>query len=229
MPRHARVVVPQMPLHIVQRGNNRMDCFADDGDRLVYLRLLGDGLSRFGCALHAYCLMTNHVHLLVTPPSVEAAAGLMHVVSQRYAQYFNRKNGRTGTLWEGRFRSSLIASPSYLIACYRYIECNPVRAGLAPHPVVYRWSSHRANAGVACDPILAPHEEWAALGARAYRQLFATELDANALQRIRESLNGGFPLGFEEEVMPLLPGLRIAPGRPGRPRRKMRTCPGFWD
>jgi putative transposase len=123
-----------MPLHIIQRGNNRAACFVGDGDRSFYLFHLGRGLNRFDCALHAYCLMTNHVHLLLTPSTQKH-------VGQLYSQYVNRTYDRTGGLWEGRFRSCLVQSEAYLLTCYRYIELNPVRAGLVQHPKEYEWSS----------------------------------------------------------------------------------------
>jgi putative transposase len=216
-----------MPLHIVQRGNNRIPCFADDSDRLVYLHLLRTSLSRFQCALHAYCLMTNHVHLLLTPPSSDGCARLMHRVSQGYAQYFNKKHGRTGTLWEGRFRSSLVATGSYLIACYCYIERNPVRAGLVPHPVAYRWSSHRANCGASSDPMISPHDEWQAIGSARYRELLARDPDTEELCRIRDAINGGFPLGLEQSNSALPPGYRLGRAKPGRPAKKSAPVPDF--
>lgn len=201
MPRSARLVVPDLPLHIIQRGNNRAGCFIDDSDRTFYLFHLGRGLIRFQCSLHAYCLMTNHVHLLITPRKAEGCGLLMKHVSQLYSQYINRKYKRTGGLWEGRFRSCVVESDSYLLACYRYIELNPVRAGLVQSPQDYCWSSYRINAGSAPQGILTPHLEYLRLGAtdherrRAYADLVATGLEDVELAEIRLSTNGGYALG----------------------------------
>ena len=129
MPRIARSVLAGLPLHVVQRGINRQQCFFSDTDYAVYLKFLAEFSVRFGCSLHAYCLMTNHIHLLLTPERADACALLMKNLGQRYVQSVNRKLGRTGTLWGGRFKSGLVRSESYVLACYRYIEMNPVRAG----------------------------------------------------------------------------------------------------
>src|SRR5687767_10012101 len=128
MGRRARLIVPDLPVHVVHRGNNRLVCFRVESDYLVYRALLLEGTRRTGCAVHAYCIMSNHVHVLVTPPAAASLATLMHGVAQRYARYYNERYERTGTLWEGRFRSSLVDSSEYLLACARYIVRNPVRA-----------------------------------------------------------------------------------------------------
>jgi putative transposase len=126
MGRRARLIVPGLPVHVVHRGNNRLTCFQQEGDYLVYRALLLQGSRQFKCAVHAYCLMGNHMHALLTPPDASGLAGFMHGTAQRYAYYYNRRYDRTGTLWEGRFRSSIVDSSEYLLACYRYIELNPV-------------------------------------------------------------------------------------------------------
>src|SRR3954466_2686694 len=178
MARHPRLVVPDVALHIVQRGVDRRDCFAHDTDYLVYLSNLRALIAHKGCALHAYCLMTNHVHVLLPPPSADACATLMRDLGQRYVAYFNRRYRRTGTLWEGRFRPCLVDSAQYVLACYRYIELNPVRAGMASAPAQYRWSSHSCNVAESVDSLLTQHAEYLALGidaksrAAAYSQLF---------------------------------------------------------
>jgi putative transposase len=200
MPRQSRLVLPDVALHIVQRGHNRQACFAHDTDHLVYLKLLHDLSAKHGCALHAYCLMTNHVHLLLTPRDERASAAMMRSLGQQYVQYFNRRHGRSGTLWEGRFRSCLVDSAGYVLACYRYIELNPVRAGMATCAAAYRWSSHGANAGYAGEELLSPHREYLALSQdetsrrNAYRQLFGQGDEAVFLAKIREATNGGFPM-----------------------------------
>jgi len=147
MPRQPRLVLPHVAIHLIQRGNNRSACFAADSDRHLYLLHLSELSKKFTCAVHAYCLMPNHVHLLLTPVTAQDCAALMRELGQRYVQYFNRRYKRSGTLWEGRFRSCVAESASYVLACYRYIELNPVRACLVAKPDDYRWSSFRANSG----------------------------------------------------------------------------------
>jgi putative transposase len=200
MPRGARLIVPDVALHIVQRGHDGRDCFRNDTDYLVYLANLRDLLARSGCALHAYCLMTNHIHLLLTPRAADSCALLMRGLGQRYVQYFNRRYDRSGTLWEGRFRSCMVDSASYVLACYRYIERNPVRAGMVPSARDYPWSSHDGNSGAACNKLLTPHVEFLALGLeetgrhKAYLGLFSVEDDPAFLAEIRDATNGGFAL-----------------------------------
>ena len=164
MPRQSRLVLPGVALHIIQRGNNRQACFRGDGDYLLYLLHLRELATRHGCAVHAYCLMTNHVHLLMTPSIEDALSTLMRNLGQRYVQYFNRRYGRTGTLWEGRFRSCIAESARYVLACYRYIELNPVRAGLTDHPGNYLWSSYRFNVDGLEDQLITAHPEYLGLG-----------------------------------------------------------------
>src|SRR6185503_3276327 len=147
MSRGPRLIVPQVAVHIVQRGHNRRDCFHHDTDYFVYLGNLRERTVRTGCALHAYCLMTNHVHLLLTPSTDNSCALLMRNLGQRYVQYFNRRYERSGTLWEGRYKSSLVDTASYVIATYRYIARNPVRAKMVPAPAAHAWSSYGGNAG----------------------------------------------------------------------------------
>ena len=200
MPRGPRLVVPDIALHIVQRGHNRQDCFLHDTDYLVYLANLRDLSVRTRCALHAYCLMTNHIHLLVTPSDAQACALLMRNLGQRYVQYFNRRYKRSGTLWEGRFKSCLVDSPPYVIATHRYIERNPVRAGMVASASAYPWSSHGGNAGQASNKILTPHVEYLALGKNeksrhaAYQGLFTADDEPAFLEAIRDATNGGFAL-----------------------------------
>jgi putative transposase len=203
MPRAARTILPGVATHVVKRGNNRAACFFTDGDRLAYLRFLGEMAREAQCQVHAYCVMTNHVHLLLSPVSAEACSLLMKNLGQRYVQRVNRVHGRTGTLWEGRFRASVAATERYVIACYRYIELNPVRAGLVSHPRGYAWSSYLGNAGERMDSLLAPHPAYLALGADAqhaqdtYRGLFDSALDPGLEDDIRTAYRRGRPLGKE--------------------------------
>lgn len=157
MARHPRFCLPGYPQHVIQRGNNRDILFADDQDYRVYLEILGEASQRFGCAIHAYVCMTNHVHLLVTPIGESAISQTMQSLGRKYVQYFNHRYQRTGTLLEGRYKASLIDSDGYLLTCYRYIELNPVRAGMLEKPMRYSWSSHRYNAAGYTDSLVIEH------------------------------------------------------------------------
>jgi putative transposase len=234
MPRQPRLTLPGVAMHVVQRGNDRAACFRSAADCQAYLRSLYELGEKRACAVHAYCLMTNHVHLLLTPAAIDGCATLMRDLGQRYVQYFNRVHGRTGTLWEGRFRSCVAESARYVLACYRYIELNPVRAGIVVHPRDYAWSSHRANAEGRHDPIVTAHPEYQALGndpsARldAYRSLFDGQCDAALDERIRDATRGGFALLSQElktRVIPP-PGRRLERARRGRRRNAQASCAG---
>jgi putative transposase len=228
MPRRARLAVPGVPWHIIQRGNNRSACFYADEDYLRYLHHLGELATKFGCAIHAYVLMTNHVHLLLTPEREDSCALLMKHLGQRYVQYINRSYRRSGTLWEGRFKSCLTQTEDYVLSCYRYIEMNPVRVAMVQHPDQYRWSSYRANAEGKADAIVTPHEMYSRLGAddaarqQAYQQLFHAHLEQPIIEQIRSATNGNYVLGtsrFQEEIGQML-GKRVAKAKAGRPAQK---------
>jgi putative transposase len=201
MPRRPRVHLPGLPLHIVQRGHNREPCFFAEDDYHAYRHWLGEALTSSGCLLHAYVQMTNHVHLLLTPPAAEAVSQLVISLGRRYVQYINQTYRRTGTLWDSRYKSSLVQADAYLLLCQRYIELNPVRAAMVDDPAHYRWSSYRANGLGQPDPLLTPHPVYFGLGTKmadrlaAYRALFRPELDAEAIADIRLALNQGQPLG----------------------------------
>jgi len=194
MPRPTRCFAEGVSEHIIQRGNNRAQCFVDDGDRLVYLAMLGEISRDSACAVHAYVLMTNHVHLLLTPTDFRGPSKLMQRLGMRFAAYINRRHGRTGTLWEGRFRARAVTTDAYVIACHRYIELNPVRAGMVAAPGLYRWSSHAANAGLADRGFLSAHPALAGLAgtpdaaAGAYRALFDAPLDDAVVTALRQGL-----------------------------------------
>jgi putative transposase len=203
MPRPLRHIVPEVAVHLRQRGNNRSDCFRRESDYLLYLLHLRELCARLRCAVHAYCLMTNHVHLLVTPPSAEACKSLMKQLAQRHAQHFNRAYGRTGPLWDGRYRSSIAPTARYVIACYRYIELNPVDAKMVSHPAQYTWSSYRANALGTDDRLVTPHAAFLALGLdslaqrNAYADLVDQALDPSLVEDIRAATRGGYPMGSD--------------------------------
>ncbi|MEK7207753.1 MAG: transposase [Pseudomonadota bacterium] len=209
MARLPRIVVPGQPLHIIQRGNNREPCFFADEDYRFYLDSLKDASSRYGCRVHAYVLMTNHVHLLLTPEAVESPSALLQSVGRRYVHYVNQVYRRTGTLWEGRFKSALIDSDRYLLTCSRYIELNPVRARMVEQPGDYRWSSYRHNALGQVDALLTSHFLYEGLDTdamqrcAAYRSLFSVQADPVELQAIRTATETGTILGndrFKENI-----------------------------
>lgn len=224
MPRRPRLLLPDPPLHIVQRGINREPCFFADEDYLCYLHWLDEAAGDCGCAIHAYALMSNHVHLLLTPGLGGSPSRLMQSIGRRYVQYVNRFYRRTGSLWEGRFKSSLVQAESYLLACMRYIELNPVRAGMVSDPAQYRWSSYRANGLGHADCRITPHPLYLALDAaapnrqEAYRHLFRPQLDADAMAEIRDALRLGMPLGGERFVEAICQRLSVRrnTGRRGR-------------
>lgn len=224
MPRQQRLIVPGVAVHIVQRGNNRSACFFAPGDYRLYVLHLRELAAALDCAVHAFCLMTNHVHLLVTPASSDACKALMRNLGQRYVQYINRTYGRTGTLWEGRYRSCLAQSARYVLACYRYIELNPVRAGIVVDPADYPWSSFHSNAEESANAWLAPHPEYVALGddpvrrRAVYRTLIQDGIEQALLNDIRQATCGGYALGskaFKSELT-VRSGRRVSRGRPGR-------------
>lgn len=228
VPRRARLCLADVPLHIIQRGNNRAACFFAEEDYRVYLRHLFELAARFACAVHAYVLMSNHVHLLLTPNEPNGASSVMKHLGQRYVQYVNRTYKRSGTLWEGRFRSSIVQADRYLLRCQRYIELNPVRAGMVEHPADYRWSSFNANALGRPDRLVSPHATYLALAdtdpvrRAAYREIFQSALEAIELEQIRSACNAGYALGnerFRKEVALAL-GRRAGPGKPGRPTKE---------
>jgi putative transposase len=233
MPRRARLRVAGLPLHLIQRGNNHSACFYADEDYALYLCHLEELSRKFDCAIHAYVLMTNHVHLLLTPACKDGPSLMMKHLGQRYVQYVNKTYRRSGTLWEGRFRSSIVQEQGYLLRCYRYIELNPVRAGMVRHPRDYRWSSYSTNGEGHMSRLLQPHEEYLALGGYAnerrwaYRALFCPELESKEVEEIRIAVNGGFVLGnerFKTEIAATL-GRRVEPGISGRPRKNGQHSP----
>jgi len=171
MPRRARLAIAGIPWHIIQRGNNRSACFYTDEDYLYYLDHLKQQGDKFGCAIHAYCLMTNHVHLLITPKAIDSASLMMKHLGQRYVQYINRTYRRSGTLWEGRFKSCLAQEDRYILTCYRYIELNPVRAGMVIHPRDYRWSSFGFNGDGLESELIRPHSDYEGLGKTMEKRL----------------------------------------------------------
>ena len=158
MTRLPRIALPSIPQHVIQRGNNRQPCFYADDDYHFYLECLGEAARKYHVSIHAYVLMTNHVHLLLTPAAMTGVSQVMQTLGRRYVRYINHTYRRSGTLWEGRYHASLVQADHYLLTCYRYIELNPVRAGMTDDPAGYRWSSYRCNALGQPDKLIEPHE-----------------------------------------------------------------------
>jgi putative transposase len=204
MSRLPRYAPPGQPLHVIQRGVNRSPLFQVHDNYRFFRSCVASAFAEHACLLHAYVLMTNHVHLLVTPAGERAMAKAMQAIGRRYVPYFNTMFARTGPLFEGRYRASPIDSERYLFTCYRYVELNPVRAGLVSDPTDYRWSSHRYNALGIPDPLVTPSSAYEALGAThvdrqdAYRALAREHLDDSTLGRIRTAAHRGAALGDDE-------------------------------
>lgn len=228
MPRRPRLVLPGTPLHLIQRGNNRQACFYTDADYQFYLEWLEKCADKYCCQVHSYVLMTNHVHLLITPEGPDSAGLMMKNLGQRYVQYINRAYRRSGTLWEGRFKSCIAQDETYVLGCYRYIELNPVRASMVNHPAEYRWSSYRANGQGELSTLITPNEQYLQISPHkeereaGYRELFRHQLDPGLIDEIRGATNGNFALGserFKAEVSAAL-NRRVVPGQSGRPRKE---------
>ena len=226
MPRNSRRKVDGVPVHIVQRGVDRSACFRQDEDCELYIGLLVELAPLFECEVHAYALMTNHVHMLISPRRGDGPSHLMKHLGQRYVQHFNRSYQRTGTLWEGRFKSHLVDSQSYLFQCHRYIELNPVRALMVDEPWQYRWSSYRTNAGLESSLLIVPHPSYMALGtdeeerATRYRTFFCDAPGESELAQIRRCINTGSCLGTPQFVARLEEQLarRAKAAAQGRPK-----------
>lgn len=229
MPRKPRFYLADIPAHVVQRGNARQAVFYEPQDYSIYLNWLHEGASKYGCHLHAFVLMTNHVHLLLTPMTPESVSLTIQHVGRKYVTYVNRRHKRSGTLWEGRHKSSIISSDEYLLCCMRYIELNPVRAGLVKHPAEYRWSSYHQNASGNFLNNIHPHSTYLSLGksqserAIAYKELIQCSLHPNQLLQLRTCLQTGTPLGdqvFRSQIETQI-GRQVGQARQGRPAKKV--------
>ncbi len=228
MARLPRFVIAGHPQHVIIRGNNRESIFYADEDYRFYLKKLKQACDKHQCDVHAYVLMTNHVHLLLTPRTTQGISKAMQMLGRYYVQYFNNTCQRTGTLWEGRYKATLIDSERYLLTCYRYIELNPVRAeGMANHPSEYRWSSYHYNALGQEDTLVSPHTEYLRLGKQAarrqqaYRALFKSRIAQRTLAEIRQATNKAWVLGsghFKDKIEQQL-GRRAAPVARGGDRK----------
>jgi len=226
MARMPRFFLPHTPIHVIVRGNNRAPIVIDDIDRAFLRSSLRHAAAKRGVSIHAYVLMTNHFHLLVTPFTKGSLSQMMQAVGRVYVHYFNEKHVRTGTLWEGRYKAAIVDEDRYLLMCMRYIELNPVRARMVVDPAEYRWSSYRANALGAVDPIITPHALYLALGdgnrqrCAAYRNEIGTPIASGELSRIRDATQNAWALGgkaFLDRVDALSRrSRRLALGRPVR-------------
>lgn len=228
MPRKPRFFLPDVPVHIVHRGHSRDPVFFEDQDYATYAHWVRESALRYGLSVHAFVLMTNHVHLLVTPSSESSVSPFMQYVGRRYVPYVNHKYGKSGSIWEGRFKASLVQAEDYLLTTMRYIELNPVRAGMVELPGHYRWSSFVHNSGIQRIGFLKPHSLYLALGENpaervvAYKELFRYHLDNETMVRITEAWLTGTPLGsayFLEKVESVLEK-RVGQTRRGRPRKE---------
>ena len=224
MARLPRLTLPGYPHHVIQRGNNRQAIFIDRADHEFMLKLLGDNAQSFNIALHAYVLMDNHFHLLATPSTDDGMSLWMQAVGRRYVRYFNDRHGRTGTLWEGRYKSTLIQTDSYLLTCMAYIDLNPVRAGMVTEARDHVWSSYGHYAGLRVDRLLTPHPLYWALGntpfAReaAYAEMVRGGVSPSEQHRLTDATLHGWAVGDADFVGALqkITGRRAARGRAGR-------------
>lgn len=227
MPRKPRFILPGVPIHIVQRGHSREPVFFEDNDYFAYLRWLNEGAERYQVDIHAYVLMSNHIHLLATPSDKDGITRMMQYVGRYYVPYINHTYGTSGSLWEGRYKASLIHDEEYLLTCMRYIELNPVRANMVRSPGQYRWSSYRCNGRGKEDLLVTPHLMYKALGKsqatrlEAYKALFQVHLDKGVLDGIRSSWQTGTPLGndyFRQKIEAKLK-CKVGQARRGRPKK----------
>lgn len=227
MARLPRLDLPGIPQHIVQRGNNRLPCFLDDEDRGRYCQLLREALHATGCHLHAYVLMDNHVHLLATPPEAGALGRMMQKLGRQYVGLFNARHGRTGTLWEGRYKACLVDGADYLLRCARYIDLNPVRARITDDPTLFPWSSCAGLCALREDSLLTPHPVQQALGAKAYRDLLADAINEEDLAAIRAYLQQQRAYGRDDfRAMVEAKTQRFASVRPAHRPAKSPTTTG---
>lgn len=228
MARLARMCPAGIPQHVIQRGNNREICFASEQDMQAYVAWLKKYSAEFEVDIHAWVLMSNHVHMLCTPHTTTSISRMMQSLGRCYVRYFNYTYRRSGTLWEGRFKSCLVDSESYLLHLYRYIELNPVRAAMVADPADYAWSSYQCNALGKDSALCTEHAAYLSLGKTRderllqYRELFSSHIDGKLLDDIRKSLNSGLALGSERFIRDVeaLVGRRVTAGQRGRPKRE---------
>lgn len=229
MPRKPRFYLPDVPVHIVQRGHCREPVFFDRQDYISYLHYVKESARKYSVSVHAFVLMTNHVHFLITPSNTNAPSLFMQYIGRRYVPYINRKYGRSGSLWEGRYKASLVQEDGYFLKVMKYIELNPVRACMVDAPSLYRWSSFCQNGGAKTIELLTYHDTYLALGSSmsertdAYVELFKHELSTQDMHRIHDTWQTGTPLGneyFRAKVESQL-ACKVGQSRRGRPRTQI--------
>jgi putative transposase len=227
MPRRPRSLLPRVPIHLIQRGNNRKVCFFADRDYIIYLDKLRESSNTHGVSIHSFVLMTNHVHLLCTPERSESVSLMMQGLGRYYVRYINSTYQRTGTLWEGRYKASMVSTDRYLLTVSRYIELNPVRAGIVEHPTAYPWSSYRQNALGEKMKLITSHPLYLALGSDSnerqirYQALFDELIPDYTLEEIRTATNKSWVLGdgkFKQQIEQQL-GYALPPFAQGGDRK----------
>jgi putative transposase len=229
MPRHARLKVPGHPLHVYQRGHDKKPCFATTADKTLYLALLAESSRLYSCLVHAFVLMTNHVHLLISPSDPEDVARMMKRLNERYAMHFNKRMGRTGAVWEGRYKTCLVDSDVYLLRLQRYIELNPVRAAMVLHPADYPWSSYRTHAYGDKSELLSAHSLYLSMGSTGderqlrYRRFISGGSAEAELLAIRGATCAGVPLASPQFLAQLPSECQLTARPMGRPK-KVRTA-----
>lgn len=224
MPRKPRASIAGVPEHVIQRGNNRQVIFTSEDDMKAYVTWLKKYAQKYGVAIHAWVLMTNHVHLLCTPSSSTSISKMMQSLGRMYVMFFNKSYHRSGTLWEGRFRSCLVQEEAYLMKLYQYIELNPVRAGMVNDPAEYTWSSYQCNALGKESDLCTPHAVYLKLGnakverLKSYRDMFLHSVDGKLLEDIRQATNKGLALGNERFLADIkaITGKCLVEGKKGR-------------
>ena len=225
MPRKPRFFLPNVPVHMMIRGNNRQVVFTDSDDFFIYKSWLREASESLECRVHAYVLMSNHIHLLVSAEETSHLSKLSQAVGRRYVPYFNHKYGKSGSLWEGRFKAASIDSENYLMACYRYIELNPVRALMVTDSQYYEWSSYHANALGKKDTLVTPHPLYKRLGKNkvsremAYKALVSSGIEADLITKIQQCTQTGVPLGKDKFIDQIESLLKVKVGhfKQGRP------------
>ncbi|MFC5472950.1 transposase [Paraherbaspirillum soli] len=225
MARLPRLVIPKQPHHLIQRGIDRQAIFRETEDYSAFLAWLKDGAKQYKVQIHAYVLMTNHIHLLATPADAQGLARVMQWVGRYYVPYFNQKYGRVGTLWQGRYKATVIDTERYFMLCSRYIELNPVRAGLVAAPGEYPWSSYLHHVGIRPDGLIVDHPLYWALGntpfdrEAAYKAMAEQALTSGEMAELVDATNKGWALGSEKFKRSLerQGNLRVRPGKRGRP------------
>jgi putative transposase len=221
MARLPRLRIVEFPFHVIVRGTNQQPIFRGEGDRVFFHRALNDAAVAHGMSIHAYVFMTNHVHLLATGSSADSISKTIQALGRRYVRYFNFVHGRTGALWQGRFYSSVVDTDRYFLICQRYIELNPVRAGVCRDPVEFPWSSHRHYARATPDDLVTPHSIHATYDHSQYCRIFDDPVPAQDLQAIRDAVNHGWALG-DDSFLERLGVLTVRRGKRERKGRRKR-------